>query len=202
MKDYTNKNKLNSRKHTVHKSKLIKTLEKFDKFFFWVRFFYPKAKGIDNFRLLYYFFPQKILRINGRVPWPVHFTSRILYRKRISVGNNAAPGRNSGCYIQGRCGIKIGHNLRMGPNVGLISSNHKLNDYDEWVMADPIIIGDNVWIGMNSVILPGVKIGDNVIIGANSVVSKNIPSNSISAGNPCKVIRKKAPYTGFDYKNL
>ena len=54
----------------------------------------------------------------------------------------------------------------------------------------PISIGNNVWIGGNTVILPGVTIGDNVVIGAGSVVTKNIPANMIAAGNPCRVIRE------------
>ena len=140
-----------------------------------------------------------MLRINGRVSWPVHFTSRVLYPKRISVGNGTAPGLSGSCYIQGRNGIKIGHNVRVGPGVGLISANHDLDDYDRWPESEPITIGNNVWIGMNAVVLPGVTIGDNVAVGANSVVSKDIPSNSIAAGSPCKIIRQKKPYAGRDY---
>lgn len=119
--------------------------------------------------------------------------------KKITVGNRSAPGLNSNCYIQGRSGIIIGHNFRMGPGCGLISANHSKNDYDKWIYSKPIIIGDNVWLGMNVVVLPSVEIGNNVIIGANSVVNKNIPPNSIAVGNPCKVINKKSAYTGFNY---
>ena len=54
----------------------------------------------------------------------------------------------------------------------------------------PVTVGDNVWIGGNTVILPGVTVGSNVVIGAGSVVSKDIPDNTIAAGNPCKVIRE------------
>ncbi len=61
------------------------------------------------------------------------------------------------------------------------------NSRQEW--AKPVRIGDNVWIGGSVTILPGVTIGDNVTIGAGSVVTKNIPSNSIAVGNPCKVIK-------------
>ena len=71
--------------------------DKFDKIEFlfkWLPLFYPKAKGIHFIYLAYVFIPQKILRINGRVPWPVHFTSRVLYQKKISVGNRTAPGLN------------------------------------------------------------------------------------------------------------
>jgi acetyltransferase-like isoleucine patch superfamily enzyme len=83
--------------------------------------------------------------------------------------------------------------------VGLISANHNSNDYDKWDKADPIRVGNNVWIGMNSVVLPGVTIGSNVIVGANSVVKKDIPDNCIAIGNPCQVVRHKPPYTGFNY---
>lgn len=169
---------------------------------FWLRWFYPKSKGIPLVFLLYYFIPQKILRINGNVLWPVHFTSKVSFRKNIKIGNRTAPGLSPGCYIQGRGGIIIGNNVRIAPNVGIISSNHRLEDYDLWDEIQPIEIGDNVWIGMNSVILQGVKIGDNVVIGCNSVVNKDIPANSIAAGNPCRIIKEKGPYIGRDYSKM
>ncbi len=177
----------------------IRNSSKLDFLFVWLKLFYPDVKGVKNIFLLLYFFPQKILRINGCVKWPVHFTSRILYHNNIETGNRSLPGGSPGCYIQARNGIKIGHNLRMGPGVGLISSNHRLDDYDQAEECRPIVIGNNVWIGMNSVILPGVHIGNNVVIGANSVVKHDIPSNTIAAGNPCEVLRVKPPYTGVDY---
>ena len=179
--------------------------DKYDKsafFFKWLKLFYPKAQGIHFVYLAYVFIPQKILRINGGVPWPVHFTSRVLYHQNISVGNRTAPGLNSNCYIQGRNGIELGHNVRIGPGVGLISANHDIDDYDRWPLCKSLKVGDNVWIGMNTVVLPGVQIGDNVVIGANSVVNRNIPSNSIAAGGPCRVIRSKSPYKGKDYSRL
>lgn len=166
---------------------------------FWLRWVYPKAQGYPAFVLLYYFVFQKILGINFLSPWPVHFTSRCLYPKNITIGNNSAPGLSPNCYIQGRCGIKIGNNVLIGPGVGIVSSNHDLDDYGKWVDTPPIEIGNNVWIGMNSVVLPGVKIGDNVAIGANSVVSKNIPSNSIAIGAPCVKTKDKAQYKGKQY---
>lgn len=183
----------------LEKPRAVALLEKMNFLFFWLRWFYPAAGGIELAYLLYGFFPQKILRINGAVPWPVHFTSRVLYHKNIRVGRRSSPGSNSGCYIQGKNGIQIGHNCRFGPNVGLISANHDAGDYDRWVKTGPITIGNNVWIGMNAVVLPGVHIGDNVIVAANSVVTEDIPANSIAAGSPCRVIKPKGPYTGKDY---
>lgn len=184
--------------HTVNR-KHLNYLSKIDFLFAWLKLFYSRSVGIPNIYLLYFFFPQKILRINGFVKWPVHFTSRVMFRNRIKVGNRCFPGINSGCYIQGRGGIEIGDNLRMGPNVGLISANHDIDNYDEWVNAGPIIIGKNVWIGMNSVILPGVQIGDNVVIAANSVVTKDVQSNAIVGGIPAKILKSKNKYKGFSY---
>ena len=186
-------------KQIENKYKKIKT---FELLFLWVRLFYPKAKGVNVLYLLYYFFPQKVLRVNGRVKWPVHFTSRILASKNIKVGNRTCPGINSGCYVQAKNGIEIGHNFRMGPNVGLVSANHDLADYEHWLKDGPIKIGDNVWLGMGVVVLPGVTIGDNVVVASNSVVTKNLPDNVIAGGIPCKVLKEKEAYTGFDYSTL
>ena len=177
-------------------------MRKLEPFFFWLRWFYPKAKGIPWFILLYFFFPQKILRINGRVPWPTHFTSRILYHRNIRIKNNAPLGMSSCCYIQARNGIIAGNNVLLGPGVGLVSANHDMEDYGRWVDAPPIRIGDNVWIGMNTVVLPGVQIGSNVVIASNSCVNCDIPPNSIAAGTPCRVIREKSQYRGTDYGKI
>ena len=89
--------------------------------------------------------------------------------------------------------IKIGENTIISDNVSIIDNDYH-SIYDEKGNkinhSSPIIIGNNVWIGKNAIILKGVTIGDNSVIGAGSVVTKNIPSNSIAAGNPCKVIKK------------
>lgn len=163
-------------------------------------FFYPGASDASPVSVFAtVFFSQKILGINRGVSWPVHFTSRVLYRKRIRVGRRSYPGWSQGCYIQARNGIEIGSNLRMGPHVGLISANHDPDDYDQWLPSEPIRIGDNVWIGMNSVVMPGVRIGSNVVIGSNSVVIQDLPDNVVAVGSPCSVVRQKRPYRGRHY---
>ena len=105
------------------------------------------------------------------------------------MGLDTAPGMSQANYIQGRNGIHMGDNVRLGPGVGIISSNHNANDLNKWDHSSPISIGDNVWVGMNSVILPGVNIGSNTIIGAGSVVTKDIPSGVVACGNPCRVVK-------------
>jgi len=89
--------------------------------------------------------------------------------------------------------VIIGDNAMIGPNVGIFSSTHPIDPELRIAgvkFAREIIIGDNVWIGGNSVINPGVKIGNNVIIGSGTVVTKDIPSNMIAAGNPNRIIRE------------
>jgi acetyltransferase-like isoleucine patch superfamily enzyme len=113
---------------------------------------------------------------------------------KIQKGILCDPGDNPNIYIQANNGIIIGNNVGFGAGTSLISANHNHNDHSIHDECGPIVIGNNVFVGTNSVILPGVKIGDNVVIGAGSIVAKDIPSNSIAVGNPCKVIKQKEPY--------
>ncbi|WP_196888371.1 DapH/DapD/GlmU-related protein [Aureivirga sp. CE67] len=159
------------------------------------KFIRPKYGYCSYFRFfLNFFIPQKLLRINAKVKWPVHYTSKVVCPENITKGIMCDPGDNHGNYIQASNGIEFGSNIEFGPGVKIISSNHDLEDFTIHVEGKPIKIGNFVWIGANTVILPEVEIGDNVIIGAGSVVTKSIPSNSVAVGNPCKVIREKAPY--------
>lgn len=88
--------------------------------------------------------------------------------------------------------VRIGSHAFIGPNVSIFTACHPLdaenrNRFVEW--AEPVTIGNNVWIGGDSTILPGVTIGNNVVIGAGSVVTKNIPDNVVAAGNPARIIK-------------
>lgn len=162
---------------------------------------YPKYVrpkfGYQRYYILFfqYLIPQKVFRLNPKVEWPVHFTSMVISPEKITKGILCDPGDNLNNYIQANNGIIFGDNVELGPGVTIISSNHNLENFRLHTISPPITIGSNVWIGANSTILPSVEIGDNVIIGANSLVSKDIPSNSIAVGNPCKVIKKKEDYT-------
>ena len=97
---------------------------------------------------------------------------------------------SSKLYIQAINKIFIDSSVLIGPDVKIISANHKFNNYDEWEDSEPIIIKKNVWIGANSIILPSVNIGENCVIGAGSVVTKSFKDNCLIGGNPAKLIKK------------
>lgn len=132
----------------------------------------------------------------------------------VDYGNNIFFGNN--CEVNMNCTflddniIRIGNNALIAPNVQIYTAYHPTNAVDRFgepkddgsfefckTQTAPVTIGDNVWIGGGAIIMPGVTIGDNVVIGAGSIVTKDIPSNTIAYGNPCRVMRENNP--GYTY---
>ncbi|MBD5170611.1 MAG: sugar O-acetyltransferase [Bacteroidales bacterium] len=112
------------------------------------------------------------------------------YGENIHIGE--AFFANFNLTILDEAEVRIGDFCFIGPNVSMYTACHPLepqkrNQAIEW--AEPITIGNNVWIGGSVTICPGVTIGDNVVIGAGSTVTKDIPSNVVVAGNPARVIK-------------
>ena len=127
------------------------------------------------------------------------------YGYNIEIGDNFYANYN--LIILDCAKVSIGDNVLIGPNVGIYTAGHPLDfelRNDEYEYAFPITIGNNVWIGANVVINPGVSIGDNTVIGSGSVITKDIPSNVVAVGNPCKVLReitsRDKAYYFKDYK--
>lgn len=113
------------------------------------------------------------------------------YGFNIEVGKNFFANYN--CTILDVAKVKIGDNCQFAPNVAIYTAGHPIHPVSrnsQYEYGISVTIGDNVWIGGNSVIVPGVHIGSNTVIGAGSVVTKDIPDWVIAAGNPCRVIRK------------
>ena len=113
------------------------------------------------------------------------------YGYNIEVGQNFFANYNFIILDVGK--VKIGKNAQIAPNVSIYTAGHPLHPDSRnsgYEYGIDITIGDNVWIGGNAVIMPGVTIGDNVVIGGGSVVTKDIPDDSLAVGNPCRVIRK------------
>jgi len=91
--------------------------------------------------------------------------------------------------------ITIGDDVQIGPNVQLLTPTHPVEPgprRDKWESAEPITIGDNVWLGGGTVVCPGVTIGDNTVVGAGSVVVKDLPADVVAVGNPARVIKHLA----------
>ena len=89
--------------------------------------------------------------------------------------------------------VYVGNDVLFGPNVILATAGHPINPElrkTDYQFNAPIHIGNNVWLGAGVIVMPGVTIGDNSVIGAGSVVTKDIPSNVVAHGTPCKVVRE------------
>lgn len=163
---------------------------------------YKKARGLINkFNTELIENPNEILKdLLGNVEEGVWIEKPFFcdYGKHISIGKNTFINYN--CTLLDCNKITIGKNVLIGPGTGIYTATHPTN-YKERLnlnkegqapyktYALPVKIGDNVWIGGNVSIMPGVTIGDNSVIGAGSVVTKSVPNNVVAAGNPCKVIK-------------
>ncbi|MBR2752073.1 MAG: sugar O-acetyltransferase [Clostridiales bacterium] len=113
------------------------------------------------------------------------------YGYNIEIGTNFFANYNFIVLDVGK--VRIGDNVMFGPNVMLCTAGHPLHPQTRnsgYEYGIDITIGDNVWIGGNVCVLPGVTIGNNVVIGAGSVVTKDIPDNMLAYGNPCRVARE------------
>lgn len=113
------------------------------------------------------------------------------YGNHIEVGKNFFANYN--CTILDVGKVIIGDNCMLAPNVAIYTAGHPLHPDSRnsgYEYGIDVTIGDNCWIGGNSVICPGVHIGSNVVIGAGSVVTKDIPDWSVATGNPCRVLRQ------------
>ena len=110
--------------------------------------------------------------------------------KYVSIGDGTYANMNLTLIDDWK--ITIGKNVLIGPNVTLCTTGHPVHPKHraDGMYSFPVTIEDNVWIGANVVVLPGVTIGENSVIGAGSVVTKDIPANVIAFGSPCKVYRK------------
>lgn len=127
-------------------------------------------------------------------------TGELVYMEpdiRFDYGYNTYVGENFfanfDCTILDVCEVRFGDNCMLGPSVQIYTATHPItpmerNSGKEY--AKPIIIGNNVWIGGNAVINPGVCIGDNAIIASGAVVIKNVPANVVVGGNPAKIIKE------------
>lgn len=163
-----------------------------------VSLYYIVAKNLPSssspggklFQAIRVYLARRLLKASGeglRVARNANFGSGL----RVSVGHNC--GLAEGLYILGD--VEVGDDLMLGPDVVMISYNHNYSDAKipmrtQGVSASrPIVIGNDVWIGMRAMIMPGVHVGSHSIIGAGSIVTRNVPEWAIVGGNPAKIIK-------------
>lgn len=157
---------------------------------------YLKGKFFDEQRYGYVWAWKGIFRrlfnLRKKIDWPVGKNVRIPRGENIFFpASSVNIFQSYGCYFQNQLGkIYIGENVYIAPNVGIITANHDPENLDQHLDSEDVYIGDNCWIGMNAVILPGVKLGDNTIVGAGSVVTHSyLDGNCVIAGNPARKIK-------------
>ena len=122
--------------------------------------------------------------------WPVNKNSELTHPNNIFVGINSKVGLRPGNYIQGNGGLYVGNYVNITPNCGIITGNHNPLNHNEHIDKE-IRIEDYCWIGMNSMLLPGVNLGPRTVVAAGSVVTKSFPEGyCIIGGNPAKLIKQ------------
>ena len=116
---------------------------------------------------------------------------------RCDYGSQTTIGRgcfaNFGLVVLDVATVTLGDDVQIGPNVQLLTPTHPLEPgprREKWEAAQPITIGDNVWLGGGAIVLPGVTIGANTVVGAGAVVTKDLPADVVAVGNPARVVRR------------
>lgn len=161
-------------------------------FFAGVRFLIGGIPGGFGVFLRMVFYPLFMKRIGKKV---TIFEDVIIESpKNVSIGDFSHIGHD--CYISGWGGITIGSWVRIATKTSLITNLHNSQDVDipikkQGVVLKPITIEDDVWIGVSSIIMPGVNIGRGSIISAGSVVFMNVPEYSVVAGNPSRIVKSR-----------
>lgn len=143
-------------------------------------------RGLKMARSLYYF---------GRADVYVHGPVQVGIRSNIRVGRHCSVNR--GVLIQGFCSVDIGENVVLSQDVRVLDANLDLEvlarEGRRAHLPAPVRIGDNCWLGVAAIVLPGVTLGPRTVVGAGSVVTKSFPGDVVVAGNPARVIRELSP---------
>ena len=144
---------------------------------------------------------RRLFKAVGKNVW-IEPDFRCEFGMNISIGNDVYI--NFGCVILDCGQVKIGNQVLIGPNVGIYDANHALDAeerMDGALLPGKVTIGNRVWIGGGTIILPNVTIGDDTVVGAGSIVTHDIPSGVVAVGNPCRVLREITDKDKVGYKS-
>ena len=144
---------------------------------------------------------RRLFKAVGKNVW-IEPDFRCEFGKNISIGDDVYI--NFGCVILDCGQVKIGNQVLIGPNVGIYDANHALDAVERMdgaLLPGKVTIGNRVWIGGGTIILPNVTIGDDTVIGAGSIVTHDIPSGVVAVGNPCHVLREITDMDKVGYKS-
>ncbi|WP_215224743.1 acyltransferase [Echinicola shivajiensis] len=148
-------------------------------------------KVLRRFKKLFFKTVAYLLSKNARV-FDIHIHGLSIFTSNTFFGSNA---NFNGCRIYGSGKVSFGDNFHSGKNLRILTTYHNYLGaripYDETVITKDVAIGDNVWVGLDVIILAGVTIGEGAIIQAGSVVSSNIPPMGIAGGNPARVFKER-----------
>jgi len=162
----------------------------FDKKYFCGRWFENSRMGwIWLLRAIWF---QKILGFNRSAPVAINPSSKVSNWDNLEFHpDNLDNFQSGGCYFQNYSAkIFLGRGVYIAPNVGIITANHDPKDVSKVMAGDDVSIGEGSWLGMNSIVLPGVQLGPNTTVAAGAVVTKSFPNgNCILAGVPAKIVR-------------
>lgn len=123
----------------------------------------------------------------------IDYRTYFRYLSKISIGDNTFINRGCGLYCSSLPGVEIviGSDVALGPHVRILTADHDYSTFNLDDVAATVTIGDKVWVGGGSIILPGVTIGEGAVIGAGSVVTKDIAPYMIAVGNPARAIKER-----------
>jgi acetyltransferase-like isoleucine patch superfamily enzyme len=145
---------------------------------------------------------QKVFGKNRFAYWPTSSSSIVVNPQNIYAGIETSPGLMPGCYIQAIGELYIGDYTQIAANVGIITANHDTQDNRQHVV-EKVKIGKYCWLGMGSIILPGVELGDFTVVGAGSIVTRSFPEGyCVVGGNPARLIRKLDPKECIRHRSL
>lgn len=160
--------------------------------------YFPKGRWFKTWKsdgwgwVIRDFWGRLFLHRNNGIKWPVSPLVTIGSDNISFHIDNIDNFQSAGCYYQSYdANIHLGYGVYIAQGTGIITSNHDVNNLEQRSGAKDVVIGDHSWIGMNSIILPGVVLGEKTIVGAGSVVTHSFEQgHCVIVGNPARVIRE------------